>query len=196
MHPIETFAETLIARLRRLQGQIPLPANGQVFLEGLWGSFDAEQAVLSGSYEAGDGALLKLAITAEKPGRWCTLALMLGEGTLDEGDVVGLVADLRSSRPASLTLCLRSMLGGSNRDVVFDDGFVLTPEGGAQVALLRVPQGSVLCAPDQRLVLLLELPQTDLEIVIQDLRLFVVPALDALADPEAVSAPPVVPHDG
>ncbi len=180
-HPAETATDTLIARLRGHAGEMPLPVDDEVFLPGLWGSFDAEQGALSGRLQAGDGALLRVSIAAERPGRWCTLSMNLGWTALPEGAVIGLVADLRSSRPTTITLHLRAIHGTERRDVAFDEGFALTPEGGAQVALLEVPPGSVLSAPDQRLTVVMDLPQTDIDIVFRDMRLFVLP--DPIPDP-------------
>lgn len=172
-HPIETAVETILAGLRAMQGTQPLPGNGEVFLPGLWSSYDSDEGAISGSYRAGDGAMLRVSLAVERPGRWCTLALSLGDEGLPEGAVISLVADLRSSRPVAVTLVLRSVLDGDNGDVAFEDQLEAGPQGGAQVALLTVAPGSVLCAQAQRRLLILELPQVDVEMEIRDMRLFV-----------------------
>lgn len=187
-HPAEAAAETLIAGLRRRRADMALPADGEVFLPGLWGSFDDAEGALSGRCVAGDGALLRVSIAVERPGRWCTLSMDLGATALPEGAIIGLVADLQSSRPSHVGLQLRAIHGPEIHDIAFDEGFTLAPEGGAQVALLEVAPGSVLSAPDQRLVVVMDLPQTALEIVIRDMRLFVLPAADA-APPELPGPP-------
>lgn len=182
-HPVESTAEALIARLRQQSGEIPMPGNGQVFLPGLWGGFDTAEGELSGHLRAGEGALLRLSFSVQRPPRWCAVALALGDAGLAEGSVIGLVADLRADRPAHLDLVLRSVEEGRNRDIRFDDGFELSPEGGAQAALLAVPPGSTLTRPGQPLQLLLELPKTDIDIEIRDMRLFVLTAAEAGAAP-------------
>lgn len=178
-HPVEVAAEALIARLRQHREEIPMPSDGEVFLPGLWGSFDAQEGALSGRLRAGEGALLRVALSVERTPRWCTLALALGDQGLAEGCVIGLVADLRANRTGHVELMLRSVSGGQNRDVRFDDGLELSPEGGPQAALLAVPPGSVLSEPNQRLRLLLGLPRSDIEFEIRDMRLFVLPASGA-----------------
>lgn len=172
-HPIETTVETMLAQLRQMQGTQLLPGNGEVFLPGLWSSYDSDGGVVSGSYQAGDGAVLRVSLAVERPGRWCTLSLSLGQEALPEGAVLSLVADLRASRPVTITLMLRSVIDDHNSDVVLDDRFEAGPQGGVQVALLAVPPGSVLCAPAQRRLLILDLPQLDMEMEIRDMRLFV-----------------------
>ena len=189
-HPIEATVDALIADLRAVRDETPLPANGPVFLPGLWGSHDTEEGAFEGRYIAGDGALLRLALSIRTPGRWCSLALALGPAPLEEGAIVMLVADLQASMPVMVTLDLRSVVEGAHRDLAFDDRLEPTPEGGVQVAMLTVPGGSVLTEPADQRLLLLGLPQTDVEITLRDLRLFVLPAAAAATPPPPVEMPP------
>lgn len=194
-HPIESASDALIARLRQTAESADLVADGQVLLPGMWSSFDAARAEIAGRITAGDAALLRIALAVPRPGRWCTLALALDATPLAEGDVLGVVADLAASAPAEIALELRSLRGRRRHEVVFDDRLALTPEGTVATALLTVPPGGLPGEPASRRLLVLKLPQIDIDIVLRDLRLFVLPAAIPGAAPETAPGSDAAPAE-
>lgn len=187
IHPVETAAETLVGRLRQTVGNTSLAADGQILMPGLWSSYDTAQGAISGRYEAGGDGLLRLSLKVERPGRWCTLSFLLGEGPLAEGDVLGVVADLAGSVPAQIGLTLRTVRGKVQHELAFDDALALVPGGSVQTALLMIPPTGVPADAAGRRLLMLKLPQTDIEIALRDLRIFVLPAADAQTPAESVA---------
>ena len=173
LHPIETTVSSLVSSLRSMTAQQPLPANGEVFIDGLLSHYDSNTADIHGRCRVGENTLFELSLIVQRPGRWCTLSLRLGSESLPEASVIGVVADIAASCPVQIELTLRSFVDGTRIDVPFEDQINTGPEGGVQVALLTATEGSVLCREAVNKMLVLHLPQITFDLVLRDLRVFV-----------------------
>ena len=184
-HPVEQTAEAAISALRTLEGSGPLASETDI-VPGCRLSFDTERGAMEASNAAGAGGLLRLSLKVEKPGRWRSLNISLGGAALQEGDVIGVVADMAASEAAEIGLSIRAGRGKRFRDTPFDDRIAVGPAGGVHVALHTVAAGTPLADPASWRTLMLRLPPQNLDLEIRDLRIFVVP-VSAPAAPAAAA---------
>ncbi|MCL4186297.1 MAG: hypothetical protein KJZ85_01720 [Rhodobacteraceae bacterium] len=124
---------------------------------------------------AAPGALMGLRLRAIVPGRWAGLHIVLGPLDLTDRHVIGVVLRTRAPAVTTLRIALRSGREGGFDDCDFPKRLVAFGEDSTHVDLLqtaRHPDTLPLQAPWRELVLFL--PPAGCELVIQDLRLFVV----------------------
>ena len=175
VHPVEQTAEAALSSLRQIDSSGPLSSEAEI-VPGVRVSFDTERGRIEASHATGTGALLRLSLKVEQPGRWRSLNISLRGGVLQEGDIIGVVADLMASEAAEISLSVRAGRGKHFRDTPFDDRFAVGPGGGVHVALQTVTAGTSLTDRASWRSLMMRLPPQSLDLELRDMRIFVVPA--------------------
>lgn len=165
-------ANTNLAILRglTLSGQIGVDA---IDAPGLSFAIDPE-SITGGSFSSEPGMLLQAKFEVEKPGRWMALHLQLGPAALTDAQIAGFV--LKSDAPETITFraCLRSGIEGGFVDCFFPKRVISFADTSVHVDVLKLGENEPLpaTAPWRELILFFE--RKSQEVVLRDLRVFIV----------------------
>lgn len=161
-------ANLALARVRASADILPLSGRTELS-RGVWFSLDTEGADVQASCDLSGPGLLTLAVTAPRPGRWCTLNIDLGPGDLSLHRAVGFAIRLRAPRSTTLRPCLRSFRGGGFQDIDFPVTVTAFAEDSTHTDVLwTAPNPGLTLAADWRSLLFFFEPG-DLRVTISDL---------------------------
>ncbi|GAB4264908.1 MAG: hypothetical protein Kow0013_12600 [Pararhodobacter sp.] len=185
---LDAFSEQTLHGLRTavLSG---VAENNREIFPGLYLSWDPEEMETAPRYESPDWATLSVAYTAKAAARWVSLNLVLADGRLDAGDVLGLVIEGYASENRSFPIRLRSKFDGVTADCDWTDSIELTIENGSSVALRTLEPKDEVVGKDGYHTLLIGLPPTEFSFTIRNMRLFRMPgSLGMRSEPETLSS--------
>ncbi len=142
-------------------------------------SWDDVQGRVTGTAASTPGMVLRLSAQVEGMPRWWGLNLVLGAARLAPGSVLGIAADLEGPEGATLAPFIRSGRGNEALDTPLAEPLAMAGSRRVVTLLHDVDQGQPLAAtgPDDDAwhTLVLPLPDGRFELVLHDLRLFVIP---------------------
>lgn len=163
-----------------------LPArldNCAPLVDGFYFSWDAEQAQVELSLHRptrqGDAPLFELRARVSGEPRWLSMNISLDTHRFAAGDVIALVGALHCPEAESLPAYIRSRANGEDCDTPLAEP--LRGNGAAvATALHTIEPADNLLINDAFHTLIVPLPQRDFTLVLNDLRLFVLPAAAGL----------------
>jgi hypothetical protein len=185
---LDGFSQTRLGTLRRSVQAAEAQNNAEI-VPGIYLSWDEEGTGLSVGYDSPDWAMLSLDTKMTAPPRWFSLNLALAEGRIAADDVLGLVVEGYAAQGATLTLRLRSAIGGEVFDSDWEDVITLHPENNVSVALRRFSALDGIVDAEGYHTLILGLPSESATLTIRNMRLFRMPGSRELRpEPETLSS--------
>lgn len=186
-HSLEIFTAHCVSELRQktLGGQV---VNNAHLAEGIYFSWDDDNARIALDMSSGPQELLSVKGTVEGAPQWFSLNITLGQDRLQAGDVLGLVIEAETATRLTGMPFLRSAWpDGGYVDTLLQDHLDLAAGHHVQVLLHTVKAEEALTG-DAFLTLVLPLPAANIELSLRDIRLFVVEAKRGLRSiPQTVS---------
>ena len=154
--------------------------NNAAFRSGFSVSWDDDESDIRISYDSPEWAALSLDWTATGSPRWLSLNLSLGDGIIDEGDILALVFEGYADTSLALSLTLRSKIDENVFDVKWEDAVEMHPENGISTVLHRIEAGEQIVGRLGYHTLILSLPRQDNALTLRNLRTFRIPASKGL----------------
>lgn len=108
------------------------------------------------------------------------LRLEIGGGSLQPGDVLGVMLRTSTGQNAALEVILRAHRGPKISDTRFTDRIALPPREAVVTALHTLEPGDPASGTADRFALVLGLPTHDFRIELHDMHFFVIPAMRGL----------------
>lgn len=178
-HPFELTAARTLRAVEA--GHASVQRDGHYGLhENFYFSWDSEDATVNLLVHQKLGILFEAEAGIHGTPRWLSLNLAFGTGALEDGDILGLVADLKGCAETVLPIFIRSMHGTEIRDTYLDEPLTGLAQTGIQTVLHRVDAGQALCQAEAFHTLVVLLPRQDFHLEIRGLRLFVIPVAQAV----------------
>lgn len=179
-HPcVEATTNTLESlRAATLNGQCAIHEH---FSPSIYFSSNLADDQISITLLPSDNGLLKADIKLQATPKWLTLCIELGTGVFSPGDVLGLVADLRTSDPFSSSAFIRSGPNSDDSDTQLAQDLRFGAEPPVMTVLHQVTANNPLTYLSNMQTLLMPLPKRNLSFEIRDLRLFHIEAAAGLS---------------
>lgn len=181
MHQIERSAALVMHDL----GKIDLPdiiECDSPLRPNVYFSWDSDSGTVEMTPSRPIGSLMALNARVQGKPRWLSLNIGLETASFDPGDVLGVVAELSADRPIELPLFVRSAKAQDFDDTELTEPLFATAstDGCVTTALHRVRPEEPLAQRDRYQTLVIRLPRSDFRLEIVDLRVFVIPAQQAV----------------
>lgn len=141
-------------------------------------SWDDAEGRITGTVASEPGMLLRVTAHVDKTPRWWGLNLVLGAAQLAPGSVLGITADISGTKGAQLGAFIRTGRDGEALDTDLAEPLPLGDTRRVVTLLHDVDQGQPLAAtgPQDNVwhTLVLRLPVHSFDLVLHDLRVFVI----------------------
>ncbi|PYG26315.1 hypothetical protein [Pelagimonas varians] len=178
-HPIELNTARTVQDMRL--DNDPKHTNSEVTLaSGVYFSWDADGGDVTLDLLPKQDVLFAAKVTVQRKPGWLSFNLSLREGSLEAGDILGLVLDFEGCAGETLPLFIRSARSSGMNDTYLQEPLQGQSSRAVQTLLHTVHGDSALCGPSGFHTLVFNLPMRDFDFVLHDLRLFVLPAARCL----------------
>ena len=129
---------------------------------------------VQGNFQTGDGCTLKLSYRVIEPVRWLGLHFSAGSFSLEGKSVVGAICKSQSGHAITSRFCLRSGYEGGFEDHFLPKHMVSYSEASTHIDLISIDTNQDISKDEKWRELILFLPVMDTNIIIYDLKFFVV----------------------
>lgn len=146
---------------------LAVPAQSSFF------SVDPE-AGLSGTFTTARDGLVRITYTTERKPRWIALHLLAGGIDLSEATLLGIVCKTQAPEASTFRFCLRSGTSDGFVDAFLPKTVVAFSQSSAHVDLLRLDQSAEVPKTAAWRELILFFQPGSADILLQDLRVFIV----------------------
>lgn len=174
-HPLEQTAARAITALRL--DHSPTHEEAALYLvPGVYFSWDAGNGDVTLDIRPELGLLMQVEAKVARAPEWLSFNLEMGEGTLNEGDVLGIVAEFEGCAGVELPVFVRSSREGEIADTWLQNRFDGSDARSVQTVLHAVRGNEPLGQGQGYHTLVMPLPRRDFALELRDLRVFVLPA--------------------
>lgn len=178
-HACEDAFQTRIGTLRNASFNAELEQSGAV-QKALFCDIDPQNGKSRMQFLSTPGLVFSLDAQIEGTPRWAVLRLELGKAAFLPGDVLGLVVKGAADRQLEIRPFLRMVRDGRLADTRFDDPVTLGTAPGVSTALHTLSAMDPACGAPGHCALVLGLPTKSTRLQIDDMSLFLIPAVEGL----------------
>ncbi len=147
--------------------------NGQHIVPGIFFSLDpeAENAV---HIDSRLGEMMAITMEVERPGRWLTLNMGIGNADFSGCKIVGFACKLDAPQTTTFQVCIRSGTQTGHSDVYFPKTVVAFPKTSLHLDVIELEQHAHIPAEAPWRELVIFFQREPAEIVLRDFRLIVI----------------------
>ncbi|MBI1171864.1 hypothetical protein GC209_10710 [bacterium] len=147
--------------------------SGKHIVPGVFFSIDSKSSD-SVDIDSKPGDMMSIRVTSSGTGRWLTLHLSLGAVDFSETSVVGFMLRSQSDSTSTLRACVRSGIEGGHVDALFAKTIVSFPKSAVHLDMLELELNPDVPTKARWRELVFFLRRENAEILIKDLRVFVI----------------------
>jgi len=171
-HIVEEVSSRGFASLAR--SVLPETAESDVHLvDGIYLSWDEEEGDVQVSLPPSGDDLLHIKARVGGRPRWLCLNIALGENTFDPGSVFGVVAGLQGCEGETLPMFIRTSREDETVDTHLVEKLAGSDKESVRVAMHQLMASDGLVGEPGFHTLVVELPAHDFDLIVHDMRLFV-----------------------